>query len=320
MSDIEVRRATSDDLDAVLLLIEAAMGRSEDPRFAELFRWKHLENAFGPSPAWVAVDDGRVIAVRYLMRWEFEQGTRHYTAVRAVDTATHPDYQGKGLFSRLTRVAVAELESEGIDFVFNTPNDQSRPGYLKMGWQMVGVLPVPIRPVSLRGAVRMVRSKVVAEHFSIPTLSAQSARDVLVNDAELAELLAGRVAPDRLRTRLDPSVLSWRYGGELISYRAVRDRNGLIVFRLRRRGVARELAIALVLVTDRRNARSNLLRAAFRAARGEFDYAIGIGDRPGRTFLSLPGIGPTLTWRALHNNEFRPINEWSLTLGDIEPF
>ena len=71
-------------------------------------------------------------------------------AVRAVDTATDPDYQGRGLFTRLTLQAIDELRAEGVDFVFNTPNDQSRPGYLKMGWQVVGTLPTHVRPTRWR--------------------------------------------------------------------------------------------------------------------------------------------------------------------------
>ena len=72
------------------------------------------------------------------MRWEFQRGDEVFRCVRAVDTATHPDYQGRGLFTRLTKAALPELVADGVKFVFNTPNDQSRPGYLKMGWQAVG--------------------------------------------------------------------------------------------------------------------------------------------------------------------------------------
>ena len=35
-----------------------SMGRSDDSRFDDLFRWKHLENTFGPSPMWVACAGG----------------------------------------------------------------------------------------------------------------------------------------------------------------------------------------------------------------------------------------------------------------------
>lgn len=72
------------------------------------------------------------------LRWKFDvPGEGTISAVRAVDTATHPDWQGSGIFTRLTLGALDELRDDGLDVVFNTPNDQSRPGYLKMGWSQV---------------------------------------------------------------------------------------------------------------------------------------------------------------------------------------
>ena len=50
---------------------------------------------------------------------------------------------------------VEEMTAEGVDVVFNTPNTQSRPGYLKMGWIDVGRLPVAARPTGLRSLVRL---------------------------------------------------------------------------------------------------------------------------------------------------------------------
>ena len=64
------------------------------------------------------------------MRWELIRGAERLRMVRAVDTATDPDHQGRGIFRRLTERALAELVSEGYDAVFNTPNNQSRPAYL----------------------------------------------------------------------------------------------------------------------------------------------------------------------------------------------
>src|SRR4051812_22573049 len=197
--ELVIRPAAPEDLPAVLELLRAAMHRSDDDRFDALFRWKHLDNAFGPSPAWVACDGTRLAAVRYLMRWEFERGDRRLRAVRAVDTATHPDYQGKGLFTRLTRGALADLQSEGVDFVFNTPNDQSRPGYLKMGWSVVGQLPVQSRPLSVKGVVRMARARVPADHFSQESLIGVSATDALADAEAVEALLSARPADARIR-------------------------------------------------------------------------------------------------------------------------
>ena len=188
------------------------------------------------------------------MRWNFERGGRTMHAVRAVDTATHPDYQGMRLFTKLTLGALDALRNEGVDFVFNTPNDQSRPGYLKMGWSVVGRLAVPSRPLSLRGAVRMARARVPAVHFSSESAVGAAASDVLADDVTIGALLAARPHTTRLRTALSLPVLRWRYGGDLLRYRVVvassGPRDGIAIVRVRKRGDAHELAVALVLAPD----------------------------------------------------------------------
>src|SRR5205823_70862 len=123
-------------------------------------------NPFGASPAWVALDGDRVIGFRTFMRWEFGHAGRVYRAVRAVDTATHPEYQGRGIFSQLTRAGLDAMHNDGVDYVFNTPNEQSRPGYLKMGWHLVGRLPVSVRVRSPFSGLRVLRARVPADKWS----------------------------------------------------------------------------------------------------------------------------------------------------------
>src|SRR4029450_11514322 len=104
----------------------------------------------------VADHDDRLIGLRAFMRWRLAAGDRDLAAVRAVDTATHPDFQGMGVFSRLTRAALDAMEGQ-VDLVFNTPNGKSGPGYLKLGWREVGRVPVAVRvrrPLRLLTAAR----------------------------------------------------------------------------------------------------------------------------------------------------------------------
>jgi len=168
--DLTIRRATAADRPEILALLAASLGRDgTDARYEALFAWKHELNAFGRSPTWLACDGDRVAGIRVLMPWEFRRGELTIRAVRAVDTATHPDYQGRGIFTRLTLHAIEELRAEGVDFVFNTPNDQSRPGYLKMGWQVVGQIPVAVRVRNPLAARRMVAARVPAGKWSLDT-------------------------------------------------------------------------------------------------------------------------------------------------------
>ncbi|MDQ1521284.1 MAG: hypothetical protein QOI55_2357 [Actinomycetota bacterium] len=326
MSDITIREATAADLPAVLALLADSMARdSGDPRFEALYRWKHEENAFGESPAWVAVDGDRIAGLRVFMRWEFLLDGRAVRAVRAVDTATHPDYQGRGIFTKLTMHALDAVRADGVDFVFNTPNDQSRPGYLKMGWEVVGKLPVSVRPRSVPALARMVAARVPAQRWSAPSTAGEAAADVLADEAALASLLETQPVVPGLRTRVDSGFLRWRYGSPLLSYRAVAASGGvaggLVLFRVRRRGRAREAVLCEVLApeADVRMVRA-LVAAAFRQV--DADYVMRLGGPPiGRDrFVRLPGQGPVLTRRAAASEPPAALTAWRLTLGDVELF
>lgn len=325
MSDgFVVRRVAPADRAGVIDLLRVSLGREVDDRYEALFAWKHEENVFGPSPMWIACDGDRIAGFRALMRWRFVARGATFDAVRAVDTATHPDYQGRGLFTRLTLHAVDELRAEGVDFVFNTPNDQSRPGYLRMGWQVVGQLPTLVRPTRWRRIARIARARVPAERWSTPTSAGEDAASVLADTPALTALLAARAAPGPgVRTLITPEYLRWRFGTSLLGYRAVVAAGGLdrgvALFRLRARGPSREAALVAVLTRsgDRRTA-SALVRAVAHAAPADYVLGLGAGPLAPGGMVRLPRTGPLLTWRPVATAT--PPAGWDVTLGDIELF
>ena len=148
---IEIREFEESDLGQTLDVLRAALG--ETPllrRTPELFSWKHIRNPFGRSIVLIASAGSRVVGVRAFMRWNLlTPDGETLRCVRAVDTATHPDFHRRGIFSRLTNEAVDRASEDGVDLIFNTPNPRSGSGYLKMGWSEVGEIGVMVRP-SLR--------------------------------------------------------------------------------------------------------------------------------------------------------------------------
>ena len=322
-AEVSIRRMQPADEDQVLALIEASLGRRPDPRNAAFFAWKHRENSFGASPSWVAVDSDRIVGLRTLMRWEFVTPDGPARAVRAVDTATHPDYQGRGIFSALTKSAIGELRADGVDFVFNTPNDKSRPGYLKMGWQPVGRLPTGLRPASTTALPRIANARVPAELWSTSSPAGVSPDEALKDDAAVARLLDAVAWPRGVVTRRTPAYLRWRYGFAPLGYRAMLVGSsvdeGLLLFRLRGRGQATELVVGDLLLPDASpTAARTVVRDALRSSGA--DYALGLRTTPASGLLPLPGQGPMLTWRGLTAESMPPLGDWRLSLGDIELF
>lgn len=324
MLTYDIRSYRSEDEPAVLQLMRAALGWEDDDRFTTLFRWKHLKGPWGPSPAWVAVANGEIVGYRALMRWRFLLDGQPVDAVRAVDTATRSDYRGQGVFRKLTLHGIDAVREEGVGFVFNTPNDQSRPGYLKMGWRVLGQLPVAITaPRRLSSVRRVLSARTSASLWSLPSDAGSPASQLL---ADHAEHLAATSAPRAgLSTHRTAAYLRWRYGLAALGYRAITvngDINdGVLFLRLRRRGDAVEGVVGdiIVPVDDRRAARRLLTRTRRESIA---DYLITLRSAPslpGGT-TPVPGQGPLLTWRDLLADEPPPLDRWRLSLGDIELF
>jgi hypothetical protein len=323
---IECRAAVADDRSDVLALLQATMEWPDTDAYAAFFDWKHATNAFGPSPMWVATCGRRIVGLRVFLRWEFEHGARCLRAVRAVDTATHPDFQGRGIFTRLTLAALDGLALDGVDFVFNTPNDKSGPGYLKMGWREVGRLPVRIRPRTPAVLARVARTRVPAERFGQPVDIGVPPAEALRDTAAIERLLARSAPSAKVRTRRSVEFLRWRYAGlPELGYRALLAGStvddGVVFFRVRRRGDALEAGINDVLVPngDARVAR-DLQRAVLRQTNADYTLRLAAATGAAPLELPLPRQGPRLFCRSVVSDAPLALHDFEVGLGDMEMF
>jgi hypothetical protein len=177
--------------------------------------------------------------------------------------------------------------------------------------------------------VRIVSARVPAERWSSETNAGADAAEVLADSALAALVADASTAPSRrqgLWTRLSPEFLRWRYGSQPISYRAVagRDgvRSGVVIFRVRQRGPAREAVLCEVLVPGGDpGAARRLVREALRAAGADYALRLGGGGAVSRDgFVQLPGQGPVLTRRSAAGAAPAELAAWHLTIGDVELF
>lgn len=255
-------------------------------------------------------EGSEVVGVRLFMRWRFAGMGRTWNAVRAVDTATHPDHQGKGIFKALTMHALEAMSADDVAFVFNTPNDQSRPGYLKMGWQTVGTLRPMVRP-RVRSLRRVLSARVPASHWGTVPASGVAAADIA------DELPKSDVDAPVLFTERSPGFVRWRYPERLLGYRALRSGGELAIVRCRPRGPIVEAVLAELHGAPGQwiDQGRSLLRMT------GADAVVALGVSPGKGFVPLPGNGPTLVQRPLCT-EGAPVDltGWRLGLGDVELF
>ncbi|RYD56677.1 MAG: GNAT family N-acetyltransferase [Sphingobacteriales bacterium] len=325
---MQLRSATAQDKPAIITLLKSSLGESMIPKSESLWTWKHEQNPFGPSFVLLAEEDNELIGVRAFMQWAWQWGDKTYKAIRAVDTATHPDHQGKGIFKKLTLKQLELCKEQGIHFVFNTPNDQSRPGYLKMGWVAQGRMPLKMQPVQpLTTALNVLLKKQKA----VPTLRPDNWEPAL-------KLIGQKTAlpPAGLHTVVSKNYIDWRYASNpLFPYYCISDNeNYLLILRPKPHTRFLELRITDFFVFNdaesiRRSVREQLKK---KASEMNADIVSISGNiyTENRKHLGSMGLipvrasGPIVTLRDLNvSDQFGSLLEtpnWSYSLGDLELF
>lgn len=329
-----LRVAAADDLPRILALIATSYDREDDLTRLRYWRWKHEANPFGVSPCLVAESNGQLVGVRLFLRWTWRSGCRDVRAVRAVDTATHPEWRGRGIFSRLTMDLAAQMQRERVSFIYNTPNAKSLPGYLKMGWVPVTRISLWVRPLRLAS---LVRRSLGGAPIQPPTIGAFDNVARVLSDKRLPVFLSDKALGDeRYHTARTPRYLRWRYGeAPGLVYQArfemLGDDGALVIARARLRGRFRELTISELLITPSvrglelgRAVISDLVRTA------DADYVAACAVRhtaerevlAGAGFLPAPRLGPHLTVRHLSPVRLDPTRwaNWRCSIGDLELF
>jgi hypothetical protein len=260
----------------------------------------------------VAESDNRIVGLRAFMRWDLNttEGDA-LRCVRAVDTATHPDYQRRGIFRRLTEEALELAVAQDVDLVFNTPNEKSGAGYLSMGWKEIGPVGAMARP-----SARLVTDRG-------PGQLAEPER--FVSDPQPAIPLAISDRPPRgLRTPRSEAYLRWRFGSHPTArYYRVDSGDATAVVRPNVRKGRRELVIADVFGPRP----SAAIRAANRRSRAAYTVAWFSPGSPERAAAVRSGLVPVPGLTAL-NLMARPLRDlgfdlssmasWDLAISDLE--
>jgi GNAT superfamily N-acetyltransferase len=337
--EVVLRVATEADVPQMIDLAGVALGPGSVPRTEAFWRWKHEQNPFGPSPAMVAEADGQIVSLRVFLRWRWRYRERFFSAVRPVDTATHPEWRRRGLFERLTRDLLDVMTVEGVAFVFNTPNANSGRGYKKLGWRIVGRPAIWIRPVR---PGRLLAELARREHHrdleeARQTFEAASAP--ILKSPDLAAFLRRTTrSAFRLMTDADAAYLAWRYRDcPGLAYGAAgtfdRASGALVVFRRTTRQGLEELRLCDLFFADDAASRSKM-RTLIQdlLSEHEVDFATARAV-PGTTqaaillrcgFLPVQHIGPALAVRPVADCSKAPpierLSTWGTSIGDLEVF
>ena len=133
------KREFNEHIPSLNRLFKLAFGRDIHPRF---FEWRYLENPIDDLLVVVAVEDGEVIANYSASPMLFKYNNSVIKTAISMTTMTHPDHNGKGLFTKLARILYAEMERKSYSTVWGFPNMNSHGAFIKkLDWKDIYEIP-----------------------------------------------------------------------------------------------------------------------------------------------------------------------------------
>lgn len=113
----------------------------------EQMLYKHFSNPFKvKEPIQFYEENGVVAGMNAFMGTYFkEKGNMHFL-LQSCDTAVLPEFRGKGIFTKL--INEREKNDSEAEFIFGLPNENSFPGFIKMGWKEIAKFTVFIKIIN----------------------------------------------------------------------------------------------------------------------------------------------------------------------------
>ncbi len=212
--NLSVHLFQPEDLLACVGLLQAG----HDPAFSSArFTWLHQQAPLGPSAIAVCTDGSRVVGVYSVIRKTLRLGERSFVGGRDVDPVVHPDYRGRGIFSRLLRFGLENFE--GIDVYFNFANKVSAPGFRRQGWRDAGPIEDRVCQLGFRSPLSRDFLIWLGSGAIVSPRPSADARELTADEVE-ALLTRADLAPDsfavypppaRLWVERSSAYLRWRY-------------------------------------------------------------------------------------------------------------
>lgn len=225
MSEYTIRQYRPSDTEEFLSLYSTVMGEEKRD---DWFAWKYRENPYTDHVAMiVGVSEGTVVGARPFFALPVSINGEHEVALQPGDTMVHPDHRRQGLFTRMTEQAIERYAGKH-PFFFNFPNHRSRPGYLKLDWEIVSERSSYYRienPGKVgkhrtdRRAVQLISeigTPIAQGYYALRDLAVSEPSQITVRTepeppaTELATLYRSSI-PERIHARRDEQFYQWRF-------------------------------------------------------------------------------------------------------------
>ncbi len=209
-----IREGSADDIDKIRTLYRATWNHLRPEGFD---RWRYLGPPDGLCPMALAVDGDRLAGAYIIWPVKIRVGGETVLGAQSMDTMTHPEFQGQGLFTALASACLDMAAARGFEIVYGFPNPLSYPGFIKrLQFKHTGDITHWVRPISpsrYRKVPAVLGPLADAAAYLLPSGSMRGfeCRLSQLASEELLALAAQSDGTVGCRIDRNPLWLDWRY-------------------------------------------------------------------------------------------------------------
>ncbi|WP_107942123.1 GNAT family N-acetyltransferase [Metasolibacillus fluoroglycofenilyticus] len=108
----------------------------------EYLRWRYLQNPSEDLLVAVAIENNEIVANYSASPCSIIFNGQTYKTALSMTTMTHPEYNGRGLFTKLADLLYLEMKKRGYSLIWGFPNNNSHGIFKsKLGWEDIYEIP-----------------------------------------------------------------------------------------------------------------------------------------------------------------------------------
>ncbi len=124
--------------------------------------WRYLDNPNKDILSCIALDKGKLVANYSTSPIRLIKKGKVIKAALSLNTMTHPDYIGQGLFVKLASMVYSHMQEDNYKLVMGFPNNISHRTFItKLNWKDIGIVP------TLELDVKKVKEKKLEKKYTI---------------------------------------------------------------------------------------------------------------------------------------------------------
>jgi len=145
-----VRRYQSGDETQICALFETVFEKTMGPTESlKHWKWEYIENPVSRLEILVAADETRIVGQYSVIPVKMCVNGHYILSSLSLDTMTHSQYRGQGMFPKMATQLYEELGKTGIPITYGFPNENSIDAFLhKLSWKEIAPVPILIKPLA----------------------------------------------------------------------------------------------------------------------------------------------------------------------------